>query len=135
MDQTVTGGSASGGKSSTSTRSSDSSAQEMLDDASWRGQRQGSFNGTGELATATSHQSSEKRPSEVKKKKKSEKYAVNDNFRTWPNGQIPYTIDSSLWHVKSKIVRAMGHIESKTCIKFIPRTTQSNYVRIYQGPK
>lgn len=102
-------------------------SKEILDDASWRGQRQDSFNGT-----SSSHD--RRQVSEVKKKKL-EKYAVNDNFRTWPDGKIPYTIDSSLWSVKSKIVKAMRHIESKTCIKFVPRRSERNYVRIYQGPK
>ena len=100
----------------------------MLDDTPWRGQRKDSSNDT------ESPYDSRSKVTQVKKKKL-EKYAVNDNFRIWPNGEIPYTIDSSLWHVKGKIIKAMRHIESKTCVKFLPRTSQRNYVRIYQGPK
>lgn len=66
--------------------------------------------------------------------KKKAKYAVNNNFRVWPSGRIPYVIDGSLWNSRGKILTAMKHIESKTCVTFHPRrNNENNYIRIYQG--
>lgn len=54
---------------------------------------------------------------------------------TWPNGKIPYTIDSAVsdQHVQA-IKSAMGEWESKTCIQFVDRTTNDNYyIKIVPG--
>nr|AJD25263.1 astacin-like protein [Plectreurys tristis] len=36
----------------------------------------------------------------------------------WPNGLMYYSVDSSLSKLKPTIVRAIQHIESKTCLRF-----------------
>lgn len=62
------------------------------------------------------------------------KYAVNNNFRIWPGGKIPYVIDGSLSNSRARILAGMRHIESKTCVTFIPRRNNDrDYIRIYQG--
>lgn len=52
----------------------------------------------------------------------------------WPNGEVPYLIDTGSYSSNeiNTIKHAMDLITSKTsqCIRFVPRTTQSNYIRI-----
>lgn len=48
----------------------------------------------------------------------------------WPSGEVPYVIDPALTGV-SRVTSAMAHIEQKTWgIRFVPRTTQTEYVRV-----
>ncbi|GFS49786.1 metalloendopeptidase [Nephila pilipes] len=62
-----------------------------------------------------------------------ERNAVVEKHRIWPNGRIPYTIDPKLKPQESQIKEAMQHYADKTCIKFVPRTDEGNYVRIFPG--
>ncbi|KAL9984774.1 hypothetical protein ACROYT_G007107 [Oculina patagonica] len=62
----------------------------------------------------------------------------------WPGGIVPYTIHSS---AKNKFLNALGikgpterainsamkEWEEKTCIRFVPRTTQKDYVEFFAG--
>lgn len=52
----------------------------------------------------------------------------------WPNGQVPYLIDTGSYSSSelATIRHAMDLITSKTgqCITFVPRTTETNYIRI-----
>lgn len=58
---------------------------------------------------------------------------VYERFR-WPDAIIPYTIDSSLGdHAREVIDEAIEVYSLKTCIKWIPRTTQLSYVNFFQG--
>ncbi|GIX78380.1 astacin-like metalloprotease toxin 1 [Caerostris darwini] len=59
--------------------------------------------------------------------------AVVEKHRVWPNGRIPYTIDPKLKPQEPKIEEAMRHFEAKTCITFVPRTDEGNYIRIFPG--
>ncbi|KAG8195898.1 hypothetical protein JTE90_001133 [Oedothorax gibbosus] len=59
--------------------------------------------------------------------------AVVAKHRVWPNATIPYTIDPALKLQEPKIKAAMQHYEDKTCIRFVPRTNQVQYVRIFPG--
>lgn len=67
-------------------------------------------------------------------------YGMNKhNWKKWPNGVIPYVMSES---VKNKILnklglmgpsekalrKAMDEWEKKTCIRFVERTTEKNYV-------
>ncbi|MBB4635325.1 M12 family metallopeptidase [Longimicrobium terrae] len=55
---------------------------------------------------------------------------VDGTSSRWPSGEVPYVIDPSLTNV-SRVTSAMAHIEQKTWgIRFVPRTTQTEYVRI-----
>uniref|UniRef100_A0A2L2Y0F2 Metalloendopeptidase n=1 Tax=Parasteatoda tepidariorum TaxID=114398 RepID=A0A2L2Y0F2_PARTP len=51
----------------------------------------------------------------------------------WPQGIIPFKIDPGLNHERILILQSMKNIESKTCITFVERTTQSDYIRIFPG--
>ncbi|XP_035223951.1 astacin-like metalloprotease toxin 5 [Stegodyphus dumicola] len=51
----------------------------------------------------------------------------------WPNKIIPYIIDSSLAVYTSLILAGMQNYERNTCLKFVPRTTEKNYIKIFKG--
>lgn len=61
--------------------------------------------------------------------------AINNLAQRWPNGTIPYAVDGSLANIKGMIQQAAEHIRSQTgnCIKFVERTNQAKYVRMYFG--
>ncbi|XP_054718378.1 astacin-like metalloprotease toxin 5 [Uloborus diversus] len=59
--------------------------------------------------------------------------AIASSKKLWPKGKIPYVISSSLSDKTENIINAMKHIESQTCIRFVKRTKEANYVRIYKG--
>ncbi|XP_001631888.3 zinc metalloproteinase nas-13 isoform X1 [Nematostella vectensis] len=59
-----------------------------------------------------------------------------DKKKLWDNAVIPYEIDCSItsqpWGVRV-IKEAMREWESKTCLRFVPRTNETNYVWIYRS--
>lgn len=55
---------------------------------------------------------------------------IEENYR-WPNAVVPYKF--SLNHTAEKnawIVRAMGEIEKFSCVRFVQRTNETDYVQI-----
>ncbi|XP_078359753.1 hatching enzyme 1.2-like [Oculina patagonica] len=68
------------------------------------------------------------------------------NFKRskWPGGIVPYTLDAS---AKNKVLNAVGlkgmtemaidraikEWEEKTCVKFVPRTNETDYVEFFRG--
>ncbi|GBN58721.1 hypothetical protein AVEN_145190-1 [Araneus ventricosus] len=61
--------------------------------------------------------------------------AVPKAERLWPEGIIPYVMDAGLSSTVrlEMVMRAMWRYGNKTCIRFVPRTTETNYVRIFPG--
>ncbi|GFS53387.1 metalloendopeptidase [Nephila pilipes] len=65
-----------------------------------------------------------------------DKNAVVNKTRLWPGGIIPYVEDPGL---KSTIrymflvERAMEQYHKSTCIKFVPRTDEEDYIRLFPG--
>ncbi|KAL1471433.1 hypothetical protein MTO96_039922, partial [Rhipicephalus appendiculatus] len=62
--------------------------------------------------------------------------AVTKDHLLWPGGIIPYVIESSIARqlvARGMIQQAIREIESKTCVRFVPRTTQRDYVSIFNG--
>jgi len=52
----------------------------------------------------------------------------------WKGGIIPYKIDYGFTKLeKDKILAAIEEYHHKTCISFVPRTWQKDFVRIYRG--
>lgn len=51
--------------------------------------------------------------------------------RRWPGGTIPYEMPVDLG---SRVSDAMTHWETHTCIRFVPRTTEPDYVVFRQVP-
>ncbi|XP_041483293.1 dorsal-ventral patterning tolloid-like protein 1 [Lytechinus variegatus] len=59
---------------------------------------------------------------------------TNDDYRIWPNGTIPYTIDVDFDNeTKDLLLKSMRHWMDHTCLQFIPRTNQTHYVRFLFG--
>lgn len=55
---------------------------------------------------------------------------IDEDFR-WPNGIVPYAMNES--HTKEQqdhIEKAFRKIESVSCIKFVPRTNENDYIQI-----
>ncbi|WP_247666535.1 M12 family metallopeptidase [Aquimarina sp. MMG015] len=50
----------------------------------------------------------------------------------WPNNIVYYTIQSGMPN-QARITNAIAHWESKTALRFVPRTNQSNYVYFKNG--
>ena len=59
--------------------------------------------------------------------------AVPTKNRRWPFGKIPYIIDNSLRIYAPRIRAAMDHIERNTCIKFVPRGNERDYIKLFAG--
>ena len=54
------------------------------------------------------------------------KNAIRELWKKWPDATIPYVISSKFGsYERSVIAKAMKTYHSKTCIKFIPRTSQA----------
>ena len=60
--------------------------------------------------------------------------AIKDKERRWESGVIPYSFSSSFSSEGRKVVEeAMKEFESKTCIRFTPRSSERDYIHIYSG--
>ncbi|XP_078369548.1 zinc metalloproteinase nas-4-like [Oculina patagonica] len=58
---------------------------------------------------------------------------VSDMVKRWPDGVVPYTLDSSLNKEALKAIRkAIREFHKRTCVKFVPRTEEHDYVE-FQG--
>ncbi|KFM66189.1 Astacin-like metalloprotease toxin, partial [Stegodyphus mimosarum] len=55
-----------------------------------------------------------------------------DMFR-WPNAEVPYVIDASLKPHMALITAAFNNYHSTTCVRFVPRTNQLDYIRLFAG--
>ncbi|XP_035215183.1 astacin-like metalloprotease toxin 5 [Stegodyphus dumicola] len=51
----------------------------------------------------------------------------------WPKGRIPYVINSELRDKTDLIKKAMKFLKNNTCIRFVPRTIEKDYIRIVKG--
>lgn len=59
--------------------------------------------------------------------------AVPRDSMRWPGGVVPYEIDDSLSGLTDSITSAMKHIQDNSCITFVKRSSQTDYVRIFEG--
>ncbi|RWS24206.1 astacin-like metallopeptidase 10 protein [Leptotrombidium deliense] len=62
------------------------------------------------------------------------KFGLRSSYYRWPKNTIPYAISSDRMNLKQQIEKAMRHIEDKTCIRFVPHTTETDSIYIYNGP-
>lgn len=69
----------------------------------------------------------------VTRQSSGDKTVVSSDLKLWPNGVIPFVVESSLGRHVDAIKDAMAGIEAKTCIRFVPRTYQRNYITIFAG--
>ncbi|XP_074641340.1 zinc metalloproteinase nas-15-like [Tubulanus polymorphus] len=60
--------------------------------------------------------------------------AILKESRLWNNGIVPYVLDSSISASQAKIfATAVAEYQKSTCIRWIIRTNQASYVRIFKG--
>lgn len=60
--------------------------------------------------------------------------AIIDMSKRWPNGVVPYVISSSYnSNERATIAMAMRNYQDNTCIRFIPRTFERDYIHIIKG--
>ncbi|GBM78201.1 Astacin-like metalloprotease toxin 1 [Araneus ventricosus] len=51
----------------------------------------------------------------------------------WPDAKVPYVIDPSLKDNMDVITQAFNNYHSTTCVRFVPRTNQPDYIRLFVG--
>ncbi|KFM63178.1 Astacin-like metalloprotease toxin, partial [Stegodyphus mimosarum] len=60
--------------------------------------------------------------------------AVPLDSQRWPGGEIPYIVKESVDEKTRKALKAgMDHISSKTCITFVERKDEKDYVEVFKG--
>ncbi|XP_063852923.1 astacin-like [Scylla paramamosain] len=60
-----------------------------------------------------------------------ERAAILGSQYLWPGGVVPYIFGSSITSSQqSVILQAMNEFHSRTCIRFVPRTNQANFIEI-----
>ncbi|XP_040565616.1 astacin-like metalloprotease toxin 3 [Lepeophtheirus salmonis] len=59
---------------------------------------------------------------------------IGGRSNRWPNGIVPYIISSNFTSSQRQtIMDAIKHISDRTCVNFVERTNQTNYVDIFTG--
>ncbi|OQV21072.1 putative Zinc metalloproteinase nas-4 [Hypsibius exemplaris] len=59
---------------------------------------------------------------------------TNQDYRKWLGAIVPYSIDSYYSSAQRQIIySAIDEIQSKTCINFVERSTEADYIRIGPG--
>uniref|UniRef100_A0A4Q8K3I9 Metalloendopeptidase n=2 Tax=Liphistius sp. SGP-2016 TaxID=1905180 RepID=A0A4Q8K3I9_9ARAC len=58
--------------------------------------------------------------------------AIPHNNLRWTGRKVPYVIDSSVGGYTNLIYSSMQNY-NPTCVQFVPRTYESNYIRIFSG--
>ncbi|GIY78916.1 zinc metalloproteinase nas-13 [Caerostris extrusa] len=51
----------------------------------------------------------------------------------WSGKRVPYIIDPAIAGYTNLILQAMNDYHTKTCVQFVPRTFETNYIRIFPG--
>ena len=61
--------------------------------------------------------------------------AVVRNERSlWVDARVPYILDNSLGTVaRQAIQEAINEYATRTCVRFVPRNSESDYVRFFRG--
>ncbi|KAF8794419.1 Astacin-like metalloprotease toxin 1 [Argiope bruennichi] len=62
-----------------------------------------------------------------------ERNAIPGQHYRWPGAKVPYVIDSSLQSNTGFIQRAFQNYHQTTCVRFVPRTNENDYIRIFAG--
>ncbi|GBN35324.1 Zinc metalloproteinase nas-4 [Araneus ventricosus] len=51
----------------------------------------------------------------------------------WTGKKVPYVVDPSIARYNGLILSAINDYHTKTCVRFVPRTFETNYIRIFPG--
>ncbi|XP_057368839.1 astacin-like [Daphnia carinata] len=67
-------------------------------------------------------------------KQQGEKVAILGSSYRWPKAVIPYVISDAYNATQRQVIAyAMSAYHNNTCIRFVPRTCEANYIRIYKS--
>ncbi|CAL1291217.1 unnamed protein product [Larinioides sclopetarius] len=69
----------------------------------------------------------------VKKPFQWDRNAMPDLKNRWPGAKVPFVIDASLAKYHHAIHGAIEHYHNHTCVRFVPRTNEKDYVKIFYG--
>ncbi|XP_042912751.1 astacin-like metalloprotease toxin 5 [Parasteatoda tepidariorum] len=58
--------------------------------------------------------------------------AVPRDSQLWPGAVVPYVISPELEYLREEIRNAMKHIEDHSCINFVERSYEHDYVKIFR---
>lgn len=58
---------------------------------------------------------------------------VTSDVSLWPGAIIPFVVESSLGRYTRMIRDAMDEIEKRSCLRFVARTSEFDYVTMYRG--
>ncbi|EFX86901.1 hypothetical protein DAPPUDRAFT_235654 [Daphnia pulex] len=59
------------------------------------------------------------------------KNAILNSNGLWPNATIPYVISANFTSAQRQVIAfAMNEYHNKTCIRFLPRTSDANYISL-----
>uniref|UniRef100_T1JD61 Metalloendopeptidase n=1 Tax=Strigamia maritima TaxID=126957 RepID=T1JD61_STRMM len=56
--------------------------------------------------------------------------AITSKHKLWPKGRIPYVIDKTISNLLPLINKAIEHYSNNTCISFVPRSKETDYVNL-----
>ncbi|KAG8185516.1 hypothetical protein JTE90_019770 [Oedothorax gibbosus] len=62
-----------------------------------------------------------------------ERNVISQQQYRWPNARVPYVIDGSLANGRNAIQNAFNHYAQYTCVRFVPRTNERDYIRVFSG--
>ncbi|XP_070575319.1 uncharacterized protein [Ptychodera flava] len=63
-------------------------------------------------------------------------FAERSPNKLWRNGVVPYVIDSKFKKKNQKLIKeAIGHFHERTCVRFVKRKKQEDYVHIQRSDK
>ncbi|XP_077546424.1 astacin-like metalloprotease toxin 5 [Haemaphysalis longicornis] len=66
-------------------------------------------------------------------KSSGDRAAVTGKEELWTDGVVPYVIESRLTRYKKLIRDSMNEIENKTCVRFVERKREKDYVSLIRG--
>ncbi|KAF8794421.1 Astacin-like metalloprotease toxin 1 [Argiope bruennichi] len=62
-----------------------------------------------------------------------ERNVIPGNYYRWPYAKVPYVIDQSLQGYGNMFNAAFQNYHQYTCVRFVPRTNERDYVYIFAG--
>lgn len=69
-----------------------------------------------------------------KRRRRHRRAAEVDSYRLWPEGKIPYLISNKYSNAGKRLIKkAMQHWQNETCVSFVKRTTEEDYIYIVKG--
>ncbi|GBO46637.1 Putative uncharacterized protein FLJ37770, partial [Araneus ventricosus] len=69
----------------------------------------------------------------LQKRKEKDRNVIPHPHLRWTGKKVPYVVDPSIARYNGLILSAINDYHTKTCVRFVPRTFETNYIRIFPG--